>query len=342
MGFVTSKTYARVTGSRAKKKNVWITDDVTDTVIGADPEFLLFDDDGNVVRANNVMGYQGVIGCDGAMAEVRPAPQISPEGLMENIRKIFADKELTKEIRKYRWTAGCYHKDQNRDYPMGGHIHIGNPVKLARMDMDVRSNFFVGFNKVLDELLALPMVKIDGSKLGRARRSECAMGKYGYFGEFRTCNGRLEHRTLSGMWLMHPELSILVFGTAKAIIDEVFSHVAHNKFSRNYLYSDIAGRKDIIWRPGFKDWERIPIVRDMGCLKPSDTMVEILNDSKAEKITMPFLREWYAKMRTLGTYKKYARYIDGLFEVLKIKQKSFDDCNKVIQDNWLNGHKFLK
>jgi hypothetical protein len=342
VGFVTTKTYRKVTGgSQAKhNKNIWISDTIHDTVVGADPEFLLFDANGDVVRANNVLGYQGQLGCDGAMAEVRPDPAITPEGLVENILTILSNTAITNPIQDLRWTAGVYFKDHRRDYPIGGHIHIGNPTQVARIDLRKRELFFKSFNKIMDELLAIPMIKIDGATLGRARRTECSMGKYGYFGEMRVHNGRLEHRTLSGMWLMHPTLTLCVIGTAKAIIDEVFRRAADQKFSMGYLFpNEFKGAH--VWHTSFDQWREIPLCRDMGCVMHSRDMIEWLHKSNAQRITGKYLRTWYNKMKKLSTYATYAQYIDGLFEILKNNTKTFHDFDARLQRNWLEKRKFI-
>ena len=342
VGFVTTKTFNKITGSKSDKpkKNIWITDDITDTIIGADPEFILFDNDERIIKANNIMGKEGQIGSDGAMAELRPSPAVTPEGLTENIRSLFNNKQLTGKIKDYKWVAGCYFKDDHRDYPIGGHIHIGNPMQIARIDMDRRLDFFKSFNKILDERLALPMIKIDGADLGRARRTECVIGKYGYFGEWRQCNGRLEHRTLSGMWLMHPKLATLVFGVAKAIIDEVYRRVADRDFNLSYMFpAKYKGAN--IWSPSFESWQSIPLVKDMGCTRSSRKMIELLHESSASKITARFLNEWHRHMKDLSTYNKYSKYIDGLREVLKNNTKSFHESNRNLKKTWVEGAKFL-
>jgi len=341
-GFVSTQTYNRITGNtdRPIAKNIWITDDIADTIIGADPEFLLFNSDGEVVRANNVMGYNGPIGCDGAMAEVRPKPSNSPEGLVAHIKDLFEDASLTERIKPYNWMAGCYYKDHARDYPIGGHIHIGNPVRIAKIGTERRTDFFKAFNKILDELLAIPMIKIDGADLGRARRTECTMGKFGYFGEFRLCNGRLEHRTLSGMWLMHPVLATMVFGTAKAIIDEVYKNVADHNYDLDYMFPS-KFRRHQVWSPNFDLWREIPVVNDLGCVVNSRDMIELLHKSSATKITKKFLASWHSRMRKLSTYKQYSKYIDGLYELLKNTTKAFQDYDKRLQSSWLEDKPFL-
>jgi hypothetical protein len=340
VGFVSSRTYQKIVGSSTDKKSIWITEEISDTVIGADPEFLLFDEEKKIVRANNVLSYYGPIGCDGAMAEIRPKPAILPEELVDNIKELLMDDSLVSSIKKYDWVAGCYYKDNTRDYPIGGHIHIGNPIQVARINNDRRMDFFKSFNKILDELLAIPMIKIDGADLGRARRTECSTGKYGYFGEWRPCNGRLEHRTLSGMWLMHPTLATLVLGVAKAIIDEVYRHIADKDFNTEYMFPSSL-KSERIWSAGFEHWDSIPLVKDLGCVLDSREMIELLHKSSASKITAKYLNSWYSRMKRLTTYKIYSKYIDGLYEVLKNKTETFHKYDKRLQSNWLEGREFL-
>lgn len=341
VGFVTTKTFNRITGSSSTKENIWITDGIADTVIGADPEFILFGNDGKVVRANNLIGHDGKIGSDGAMAEVRPDPAITPEELVNNIKLLFRNDALVGKIKPYRWSAGCYFADENRDYPIGGHIHVGNPAQIAKIPMDKRERFFRSFNKIMDELLAIPMIKIDGAELGRARRTECKIGKYGYFGEFRTNNGHFEHRTLSGMWLMHPELSTAVFGTAKAIIDSVYKNVANNKFSMDYMFNSSLNNANL-WHNDFDRWSDIPLLNDMGCTSSSRDMISFLHKSDVTRIDKKFLQGWYNKMRNLPAYGAYAKYVDKLYEMLQLQTKLFHNHSQDLQKSWLEGREFLK
>lgn len=341
VGFVTTKTFQKVTCSKAKRShdNIWISENITNTVIGADPEFLLFDK-GKVVRANNRLLHEGFIGSDGAMAEVRPKPAISPEELVENIKTLLTDKKYTEKIEDLDWVAGCYFRDEYRDYPIGGHIHIGNPIQIARIDPNERRAFFNSFNKILDELLAIPMIKVDGTEFGRARRTECKTGKYGYFGELRADRGRLEHRTLSGMWLMHPTLTKLVLGTAKAIIDEVFARVENSNFDPEYMYPEKMKNLSI-WHKNFDMWKEIPLVKDMECTTSSKEMIDLLNNSDETRINAKFLKAWHNRMKKLSTYTTYAKYIDDLCEVLKNDSDKFIKHPKNIKETWLNNAKFI-
>lgn len=342
VGFVTTKTFQRITGAKDNRphKNIWISDKPDNTIVGADPEFLLFNANGGVVRANNVLSYQGPLGCDGAMAEIRPKPAMTALELVDNMRSILKSDKNVPAIKDYRWMAGCYYQDEQRDYPLGGHIHIGNPVQIAQLSTKQREGIFSVMNKILDELIAIPMVKIDGAELGRARRTECKMGKYGYFGEWRPCNGRLEWRTLSGMWLMHPKLAECVIGASKAVTDEIFKILAENGFKPAFaLPQKFEG--ECLWNPKFSGWGQMPLAKEMDCIRSSADMIELLHKSSANKITVPFLKNWYARMRKLTTYGRYSKEIDGLYEILKNNTKTFHEFDKEIKANWLGGRKFI-
>lgn len=343
IGFVTTSVFNKICGSvKVKNKgDIWVSNDIEDTVIGTDPEFLLFEKDTNkVVKANSVLSYQGNPGCDGAMAEIRPLPSITVDDHVRNIQKIFRNKTATKKILEYRWLTSCYHKDNERDYPVGGHIHVGNPAKVAELSSARKQNLFSVLNKIMDELLAIPMIKFDGKKNGNARRTKCTMGRYGWYGGFRTDLGRLEHRTLSGMWLLHPSLTKAVLGTAKLIIDSVFKLVEAKGFDSDYILpSKLSGK--ILFHHTFDQWADIPLTKDMGCTKSSKDMVEMLNKSKTEAITASYLNTWLSKIRKFPAYKKYSNYAECLNEMLRLKIKEIEALDRDIKNNWLSGKKFI-
>jgi hypothetical protein len=345
IGFVTTKMYNRITGGDSDM-NIWVSTGVHDTVFGADPEFLLFNDDGQVVHANGLMSKAGVIGCDGAMAEVRPHPSTNPEGLVNNIKKAFADKSLTSAITPYEWRCGCYYANSKRDYPMGGHIHVGNPAKVAQMPMAKREMFFNVLNKIMDELIAIPCMRLDGD-MGRKRRTDCKMsfggGGWGWFGEWRKCNGRLEHRTLSGMWLMHPSVARCVLGTAKAVTDEVFKLWANHDFKYDYVvpmkhqglnYTDMNNNN-------FTAWKNFGVCKDIRAVMTSKDLRSVLNMSKGSDITKSWLDNWHSDLSKMSTYGKYSKYIRGLREILKISMNELGGWDRKIQNNWLKSKKFL-
>lgn len=340
IGFVSSRTFNRLCGKKkGAADNIWISNDIHDTVMGSDPEFLVFEKDRNVVvSAANILSKAGEIGCDGAMAEIRPKPEVSVVGLVRNMHKIFDKNRALME--KYRLLSACYHEDENRGYPVGGHIHVGNPKQLINETSETRTRFYRTLNKIMDELLTVPLIRIDG-KEGKKRRSKKAMHSgYGHYGDFRTDHGRLEHRTLSGMWLLHPSLSKAVLGTAKAIIDEVFRLIADKKFDKNYILPAKFTRRNL-FSEDMDSWDEVPLAKDMCCIAPSDKMIKLLGDSDTKIITVAYLEGWYSKLKKLSTYKANRKYIDALNEILKIKPQEISRWDRSIETNWLSGKKFL-
>jgi len=347
IGFVTTKTFKYICGGKEKIADIWISDGISSTVFGTDPEFLLFDrGNGEVISAQYILDKDGEMGCDGAMAEVRPQPATTAEMLVENIRRIFEkNANENSAVSKFSWVSTCFHKDKNRPYPVGGHIHVGNPMQLMEKSAALRGKLYKVMNKILDEYLALPLVVLDGPDGAKRREDDGGIGilkGFGRFGELRTDIGRLEHRTLSGMWLTHPSLSKIVLGTAKAIIDEIFKKVAEHNYENSYvLPATFAGMS--LWSPNFDSWNSIPLASDMGCTLPSRVMVDVLTKSPSNYMTAARINELHKKLMNLSTYKDKtnAKYIDGFCEVLKIKHAEFSKFDKEIQTNWLTKKKFI-
>jgi len=319
---------------------------VLNIYMGADPEFLLFDNNNSIIRANSLIPKEGLIGSDGAMVEIRPNPAQCPSTLVQNMLSIFKNAAQSSKIKDYIWKASIYYKDTQRDYPVGGHIHIGNPPNIKKVTSYQRESLFAVFNKIMDELLALPLIKLDGDELGRSRRSNCqmAMGNqgYGYFGEWRMCDGRLEHRTLSGLWLMHPVVAECVIGTAKAIGEAMHSVIEDNNYDTAlFKHPDVSlSDHKVLYRPEFNDWESIGLTSIMKCTTSSSVMSTMLNQSKARNITKKFLSIWYNKMKELPTYHKYDKYINKLYEILLLPKDEVSKVGFDIKKNWLEKTNF--
>lgn len=338
VGFVTKDVYDRIING--DNNNVWISETTEEIPIGADPEFLLFGKDGNVISAARIpnFSYYAQIGSDGAMAEIRPDPAITADGLVGNIRKLFNDENLTEPIEDFQWKSGCYYRDASRSYPIGGHIHFGNPLRVHKIDTDSRMNFFRIANKILDELLSIPMMRLDGH-IGNGRRTQSNMGFYGYFGECRMAAGRLEHRTLSGVWLSHPELAEAVIGTAKAIMEEIYRHVENRKFDLSYMTHDYA-KSSLIFDRDFNQWGEIQLTKDLKCVRSSEEMHDILNKSDFEYVNSAFLKKWYSRMKSMSNYEQYSTSIDKLYAILKAPEKKILSLNTNLRDGWVNEIKF--
>jgi len=134
-----------------------------------------------------------------------------------------------------------------------------------------------------------------------------------------------------------------VLGTSKAITDEVFKRWAQNKFKYDYVipmkhqglnYQDMN-------HDNFSSWKDFPICKDIGAVMPSKELRQVLNLSKGSDISKTWLDNWHRQMKRMSTYGKYAKYIDGLREILKITMPELTKWDKRIQNNWLKSKKFI-
>mgnify|MGYP003583170403 CR=1 FL=1 len=322
-----------------------VVHDVIDKLlIGTDPELLLMAK-GKVVNASNINGLtkQSKFGADGAMAEMRPDPALTPEGLVENIKTILRDEGLQERLLKYDFVSSCYHEEEQRDYPVGTHIHIDNPKLIAKLPVEERYRLFAVTNKIMDELLTIPAIRLDGQK-GHNRRAKCRMsthngygnnyGKgYGFFGEWRECHGRLEHRSLSGLVLANPEVATAVFGTAQAIAEAAYNEALKSGLDREHILPKGFDYKGI-YRPTFKKWGEIPLAAALDCVATSKDVAALMDASDRAVIDTAYIKNWLKKIRTLPTYGKFSEHIEALGDILSSSDKALDGLDTNIKKTW--------
>jgi len=345
IGFVTTNTFNYICGGGAEGYgDIWLSPNIDDTVIGGDPEFILLNADDSVKYAGAVNGFgsSGELASDGPLAELRPDPTITADDFVENIRSILKKHPNTSLISKYKWLASCcwggsgktpYNGDR-QEWPVGGHIHIGTPLKIAEAFADsnyFKRGFYMSLCRILDELLAVPLMKLDGKDESIARRSH-----YGSFGSYRTDHDRLEYRTLSGIWIAHPMLALTVLGTAKAIIDSFFKMVESNNFDEKYVGRGETNMLD----HNFKSWDKVGVTKDIGTTKSSSEMASILNNYEI-KYNKSYITELTKKLRGLIAYDQYAGHIDTLIELVSMPYKDLNTINKNIKETWIEGEEFI-
>jgi len=349
VGFVTTKTFEYICGNGASaKKDIWISQSIDDTVIGGDPEFILINGDGMVQYASNVdkFGANGELASDGPLAELRPAPSISAKELVDNIKEILRTHPRTKVITKYDWIASCcwpgkghdWGDNLRRNWPVGGHIHVGTPAQvdaICKKNKSFERGFYISLCRILDELLAIPVMRIDNKAESIKRRQT-----YGEYGCYRTDHGRLEYRTLSGMWMAHPKLAMIVLGTAKAIIDSYFHIMEANNFDEKYLIGDNDPVHTNFFSSRFTGWDKIGIAKDMGAIRPSSEMVAILN-----KYEIKYTKEYVTKLRKifkkLPAYRNYSDEIDGMIELISIPNQKLKTMDCDLKHTWVANKEFI-
>ena len=121
--------------------------------------------------------------------------------------------------------------------------------------------------KILDELVAIPMMKVEGVKESCERRQQ-SYGKYGGSRVKGPHSERLEYRTLSGQWLTHPALASAVLGTVKAISHSIFKDIEDN--GNDVKFVSFKGKDSTYFHGNYNDWNNIPIIHNYGTAKPNN------------------------------------------------------------------------
>lgn len=357
VGFVTANTFNYIcTDGRKKKQSIWIADTIEDTIVGGDPEFILMDDDGLIKYASEVQGFShnDILGSDGPLAELRPEPAISVDDFVDNIHNILCDHPNAELIDPYRWVGGCFfncarsgiNNGTERDWPVGGHIHLGTPAKLAHTieaigdSQNYRIAVYACLQKILDEYVAVPMMRLDGQERGVARRRS-----YGSYGDYKIDHGRLEYRTISGEWLTHPDLARIVIGVTKAVSHAYFKMLEENDFDKKFIMTDQQIESSSLgnfrfFDGGFCYWKNIEVMKAFAAVKNSSIMAQRLNEWKME-FTAPYFNRLKAKYRRLSTYREYAEYIDKFVEMVRMPKDVLENREKELKHTWIGGSDFI-
>jgi len=359
--FVSSNTFKMITGKRkmVESAKVWIADSIVDTLVGADPEFVLLDRQGHVVHARDVMGTRGTqtspLGVDsyGLQAELRPEPEVNPEALIRSMKNILKNDKHAPTIANYNWQACSWNR-----FGIGGHLHFGTP-KMLEEKKDAKFGFFVVATRLLDELVALPLCKIEAEG-GVQRRINTRFGRHG---DFRKDTGRLEWRVPGGDWVAHPDLAAAVVGTSKAVCEEVHRLIDASGFEHDFIvprkyregdwaaYKGTAVNQDRAGRIHFwtgswdyrsamqNNWAAWPICESFGVEKSS---AEIANELHTGKPTQATLKCAFRTLRNMSTYRDYKKQIEKFIEVCSKQKKTLARINRDMKATWLNSAKMFK
>ncbi len=176
-------------------------------LLGADPEFVMKSNTGNLILASKYFPLRGKVGCDAIwlgqnrlqkpLVEVRPEPTANPEVLVERIYQcLFYAARKVAHV-PCNWLAGSM---PYAGFPIGGHIHFSG----------IEPTF--SLLRALDNYLTLPLMLAEDEN-GKKRRP-----KYGFLGDFRIKDhGGFEYRTPPS-WLVSPTLTKGVIAVSKLIV----------------------------------------------------------------------------------------------------------------------------
>lgn len=357
VGFVTAATFSYLCRNNEMKDKIWIADKLTDIVIGSDPEFILLDNDRHEIYPS--IPHQAALGSDGNLVEIRAHPAVTSAEHVKNMKDVFKRSPNVKSIQDVNWEAGCYisckSSDGGRDrlIPVGGHIHIGTPAKLAALfETDTSSYSYIKvvslsvLKKILDEYVGIPLMFVEGIKNSSGRRS-C----YGKLSDVRVDHGRLEYRTPGGDWLAHPKLAEAVLDATKAVAHSFFKLLEENNNSLDFIidkaiYNSIVQNRrsavDTLFGVNSNvDWSKdSKIATEFGATMPSKTLGGILElaNPKPDKA---LLQSIYSQYKQLPVYSEYEKNVELFNEIVQLPAKALASIDRSLKPAWLEGADFI-
>jgi hypothetical protein len=267
-----------------------------------------------------------VLGHDGPLAEVRPAPSVEVSEVVDNISK--ALKENHSKIDQFSWLGGATYKSppelEKRVVQMGGHIHIGNP---ALLENDKKAGAYTRIVRVLDEVVALPLVKIDTPEPHLRRNKEFnGFGNYGRALDHKSQEGRFEWRVPSGLWLIHPDIAMATLGTTKAVSEACYQTMAEKNFDQKWINAPEGST-------GFlKSWDMLDAKK----------VAEIINNATPESVSSTLIYRAGKKLKNLPNYHKHKAEIDEFIRLVKLSAKDRKNISLDLKKNWLRKGLLIK
>lgn len=344
--FLTKQDYDSIV-YKTGKHDPWVTNELEPIMIGADPEFVLMED-GEVVRASEFLGHYDDLGSDGNPAEIRPEPSQSLIEVVNSIGSLL--NEDTSEAEHLDWRAGACYKvnpggvhDDGYWCPVGGHIHLGNPKVKAELNDDT----FRALADILDDLVVVPMMKIDGPN-AKERRKHSTYGIHsgGNRWQFENHEGRMEWRTPSGVWLCHPLVTEAVLGTTKAVTESFYARWGQEDYKFN-LITSTDGKFDLTSKEyGSAAYKK---VRDNMCekgirktfgIRPFSERNKILIENDTESIKHD-CKNLKRRFKELERYEEYKPQIEAFTDLVNASDEDIKTVNMDLKKNWRENEKIF-
>ena len=295
--------------------------------IGSDPEIMMLDGYG-LIYAGDYVPFDGEIGSDGPMLELRPSPGTSAEDHVSSIEVLinnlasYIDRHVDIEDVNLVCTPLFYCPVHDNTYTSGGHIHLGISSFFKDDDRGAFGSDRVTLivNGILNICLALPLQLLDGA-LGTERREY-----YGYLDDIRTRPNRLEFRTLSSTWLLYKDLAKITLNIAHELTIAISNKlIEFKKAYPNYenddtydMISDVLGMPCMQGEPHYETLDSllhldgcnvkdvykysIPVLEKMLSGRLINELITICENCNSDKINRNLIHNWTNNISIESTF----------------------------------------
>jgi hypothetical protein len=206
---------------------------VLDVTLGCDPEFFILWGSRHII-ASNYLPFQGQIGADGGLGELRPMYGLHEDQVVDNLRSLIS--KVPRSLKRTQWLKGFPQDGNQFSYQAhsyflgtaaGFHIHLGIPPEILNTSRNFNRSAINHIVRCLDWYVSVPLVPLEVAPQRRIGRSQ-----YGQPGDYRPTNITLEYRTPGAFYLRSPKLARGLLGLSLMVTETIVSRmkVASNGF----------------------------------------------------------------------------------------------------------------
>ena len=323
--FVTKETFDKINIKNSEKFSIT---PVTGITLGCDPEFFIVDrQSSKLLRANAFFKKWGEVGNDGVLAEIRPKPSLTPEGLTANISELIATARqvlqlgLTYPSEKIKLVAASSYRLSDGQPAVVGtygfatagfHLHYGLPSKILGNTPEVLSLMF-GISNIMDYFVSIPCMVVEGADYTRRTNNHLSYGKPG---DFRLDYRTFEYRVPGGVMLKNPILTNGLISLGAVVIGDVVSRIKAE--SNNFTnLQKVLNTKSIS-----KMYPEVPSIEDM---------FNIICSPEVGTATQ-HLDKIYSRVENMIGFGEKSKAINAFFECIDNNEVFSND----MESNWRN------
>jgi len=296
LAWVAAESFEKIRGSEAPIEVLEIT-------LGCDPEYFILNNR-EVINAHAYLPFQGEIGCDGTLAELRPHYGRHENEVTRTLGGLIS--RVPASLKREGW-AGSLPSGRNFSYeahsfyagfPAGFHVHLGLPPEVLNTRVEFNRTTLNHLVRCLDWYVSVPLLPLEVAHQRRLSR-----GKYGKPGDYRPSSLTLEYRTPGAFYLRTPNLARGLMGLCLSVAEDLITKV--KKASSDYVKLDKLTPTDL------NSLLEIP---------KAETILSTLGTREPEK-ARSLLPGIYSAISKLTSFSRHKESIEEFFRIVEKGEK---------------------
>jgi len=286
---VSPTNFDRIKGKRVEFK-------ILDVTLGCDPEFFILWNR-SLISAATYLPFQGQIGADGNLGELRPMYARHEDDVVKNLGKLIPKIPTT--MKRSNWANGLPENgtqfaieahSYHQGLAAGFHVHMGIPPEILNTRKEFSRAAMNHLVKCLDWYVSVPLVPLEVSDERRLGRTS-----YGRPGDYRPSNTTLEYRTPGSFYLRTPVLARGMMGLCLIVAENVVSRM--KSVSKNFSFLNKLTPSDL---------------QEIMPLPPAEQIKDVLF-TKNTHVAQRHIENIQKELVNLPTYGKHARTVEDFF-----------------------------